>query len=283
MSYALFRCCVTANHLPEFDLSTDALLSRLDVDAAEIPEFGCCGYPLKNVDIRASLAASARNLALAERAEKSILTSCACCYGTLLHSTRLLEDKVLLARINKSLVSEGLSYSGTAVVRHLFHVLKEEGRIDRIAREADTTHGLQNIAIHYGCKLLRPKLSAEFESANSESFFEQAVTAAGATVVPWGLEEECCGSSISTTDQALANTISREKMITAQRRLADGVVVACPFCMLQLRKATPNKNGVSVLSVSQLLCLTLGIDGRIAKEQIKSNSTELDGQEVIET
>jgi heterodisulfide reductase subunit B len=267
---------VTANHLPEFDLSTDALLSRLGIEAVEILEFGCCGYPLKNVDIMASLAASARNLALAERAGKSILTSCACCYGTLLHSARLLKDKALLVKVNKILASEELSYSGTAVVRHLFHVLKEDVRIDRIAREANTTHAFRNIVIHYGCKLLRPSLSAGLESPNSGSFFEQLVTAAGATVIPWGLEKDCCGSSISTTDQALANSISHVKMIAAYRAVADGVAVACPFCMLQLRKAKPDEDGVAVLSVAQLLCLALGLDGRIAKKQLEASNTALE-------
>jgi len=148
-------------------------------------------------------------------------------------------------------------------------VLKEDVGIDHIKREANATHTFQNIVIHYGCKLLRPNLAAEFGPPNSGSFFEQLVTAAGATVVPWGLEEDCCGSSISTTDQDMANRISHVKMIAAQRGGADGVVVACPFCMLQLRKAASDKDGVvAVPSVSQLLCLALGLDGRIAKEQL---------------
>jgi Fe-S oxidoreductase len=80
------------------------------------------------------------------------------------------------------------------------------------------------------------------------------------------LEKDCCGSSISTTDQTLANSISQAKMIAANRAMADGVVVACPFCMLQLRKATSDEDGVAVLSVSQLVCLALELDGRIAKK-----------------
>jgi heterodisulfide reductase subunit B len=269
MAYAMFRCCVTANHLPEFDSSTDALVSRLGVEPAEIPEFGCCGYPLKNIDMMASLASSARNLALAEREGKSILTACACCYGTLQHAARLLEDKALLAKANEVLAPERLSYRGTAVVRHLFHLLKENVGINHIERKAGTAHAFKNIAIQYGCKLLRPNLPVESEAPNSEAFFEQLVNAAGAAVVDWELGKDCCGSGISTTDQTLANSIRQAKMIAAQRVAADGVVAACPFCMLQLRKAAPDANGVKVLSISQLLCLALGIDGRIAKEGLE--------------
>jgi len=265
MAYAMFRCCVTAKHLPEFDLSTDDLLSRLGIATMDVPEFGCCGYPLKNVDLVASLAASARNLALAERAGRPILTSCACCFGTLQHAARLLEDQALLTTVNASLASEGLCYGGTAVIKHLFHVLKEDVGLDRIAGAAGASHAFQKVAIQYGCKLLRPNLAARLASPEGEApFFERLVATVGSTVVPWGLEKDCCGSGISTTDLTLANTISQAKMFAAQNAGAEGVAVACPFCMLQLRKVIPETDGVTVLSVAQLLCLALGMEGRVA-------------------
>ena len=257
MAYAIFRCCVTANHLPEFDESAEALLKKLGVKFVEIPEFGCCGYPLRNVDLTASLAASARNLALAEREGREILTSCVCCYGTLNQSKRLLEDQAVLAKVNESLGKEGLSYKGTAVVRHLFHVLKEDVEAGRLAKEYGAGQGPQNVAVQYGCKLLRPNMAAEFGPPNQEPFFESLVEAAGLSVVPWGLEKDCCGSSISTTDQALSEALSRQKMTAAQKAGADTVVAACPFCVIQLRKAGSGGESPEVLSVSQLLCQSL--------------------------
>ena len=262
MAYAMFRCCVTAKHLPEFDLTTDTLLSRLGIETVEIPEFGCCGYPLKNVAIEAALAAAARNLALAERAGQSILTACACCFGTLKHAARQLDDRALRTKINESLAPEGLRYKGTAVVRHLLHVLREEVGTARIDRLAVAGPGFRRIAIQYGCKLLRPNLSAGLSSANTVSFLEELITAAGATVVPWGLEKDCCGSGIRTTDQALARAISESRMSSAQKAGADGVAAACPFCILQLRRSAPDSGGVDVLAIAQLLCQALGFENK---------------------
>jgi heterodisulfide reductase subunit B len=216
----------------------------------------------------ASLASSARNLALAEGASARILTSCACCYGTLRHAARLLKDKPLLDKVNERLASEGLSYKGTAQVRHLFHALKEDVGIERIAHEAHVNHAFQNIVIQYGCKLLRPNLSAEFESPREGSVIEKLVKAAGANIIPWELEKDCCGSGISTTDLELANTLSHNKMASAQKAEADGVITACPFCTLQLRKANPPQKGVPILSVSELLCIALGDAGQLNREQI---------------
>ncbi|TVM15153.1 hypothetical protein DPQ33_15780 [Oceanidesulfovibrio indonesiensis] len=263
MAYAMFRCCVTANHLPEYDDSADALLAHFGIEAADVPGFGCCGYPLKNLDIMSSLAASARNLSLAERAGRTILTTCACCYGTLRHSARLLEDRALLAKVNEILAAEGLCYRGGADVRHLFHVLDEELGIERIEREAGGAHAFRDVAVQYGCKLLRPSLSVGELSPRSRSFFEELVSAAGSSPAPWGMEKECCGSAISTTDIELSDTIGQTKMAAAKRCGADGIVAACPFCMLQLREASRTADGVPVLSVSQLLCLALGIETKV--------------------
>ncbi len=281
MAYAMFRCCVTANHLPEIDVSTDVLLSRLGIETVEDIGFGCCGYPLKNVDMTASLAASARNLALAEREGKPILTTCACCYGTLQHAARLLKDDTLRAKANESLAPEGLSYGGRAVVRHLLHVLKDDVELDRIASEARAAHAYRNVVVQYGCKLLRPNLPSELVSPGSEPFFERLVAAAGSTVIPWGLEKDCCGSGIRTTDRALADSINQVKMLAAQRVTADAVVTVCPFCMLQLRRAAPDEHGIAVLSVSQLLYLALGLEGGIVQNQLGVENTVADARQPL--
>lgn len=262
MAYAMFHCCVTARHLPDYDPAADALLSRLGVGTVEIREFGCCGYPLKNVDFLASLTASARNLALAEREGRPILTTCVCCYGTLRQAAlQLRDDRDLLARVNQNLATEGLSYHGGADVRHLLHVLKNEVGLDRISRQAAANPAYPNVVLQYGCKLQRPRLSAESGGARLETFFEELVAAAGAKTYPWGLEKECCGSGITTTDPELARTVGRNKMDAAKSSGADGLVAACPFCLLQLRRAGADGDGVPVLSIAQWLGAALGLEG----------------------
>lgn len=253
MAYAVFRCCVTANHLPAFDDAVDELTKKLGVPAGEIPAFGCCGYPLKNIDMTASLASSARNLALAEAAGMDILTACACCYGTLLQASKaLLQDKELKEKINAILDQEGLAYEGTVQVKHLFHVLMDDVGIEKIAAQKVSAPALKKVALQYGCKLLRPGLSAQFTPPREEHFFEELAKAVGAELVPWGQEKDCCGSGIAAIDPAMAEEISRKKMSEAES--ADGVVAACPFCVIQLGK---NAQNVEVTSAAELLCSAL--------------------------
>ena len=65
MKFAVQRCCVTSVFLKQYEMSTNAVLKKLGVEFVDIREFNCCGYPLKNIDAKAYLLASARNLALA--------------------------------------------------------------------------------------------------------------------------------------------------------------------------------------------------------------------------
>jgi len=81
MNFAIFRCCPTSIFLKQYESSTDAILRKLGVDFIDIKEFNCCGYPLKNIDFKAYVLSSARNLALARQRNVAILTFCNCCYN----------------------------------------------------------------------------------------------------------------------------------------------------------------------------------------------------------
>ncbi len=259
MAYAIFRCCVTATHLPDFDASTDALLQALHIETVEISAFGCCGYPLKNIDMLASLAAAARNLALAEQEGVAILTACACCFGTLSHAVQLLKEEKLLAEVNERLAPEGLTYGGGVEVKHLFHILKDDVGLERLAKEATTAHHFRSVALQYGCKLQRPSSSVGSLAHEVEPLFTQLTAVAGATPVPWGLDKDCCGSGIQTTDLPIAAAIGQNKQDAAKAHDANGIVAACPFCQLSLQSAAKD-DGVPVLSVAQLLCKALGVE-----------------------
>ena len=66
MKFALQRCCTTNIFLKQYESSTNAVLNRLGVELVDIKDLNCCGYPLKNIDFKAHLLLSARNLSLAD-------------------------------------------------------------------------------------------------------------------------------------------------------------------------------------------------------------------------
>ena len=123
MQFALFRCCPTSVFAEQYESSTDAVLGKLGVELVDIPEFNCCGYPLKNYAFKAYVLSSARNICLAEKRNLNIMTLCNCCYGSLKHADHLLrEDPSIRKEINATLQKEGLNYDGSIEIRHLLDI-----------------------------------------------------------------------------------------------------------------------------------------------------------------
>ncbi len=71
--YTLFLGCTVPVRAANYELSARKVAERLDVQLHDIPEFACCGYPIKSVNHYAYLLMAARNLALAEEKGSSPL------------------------------------------------------------------------------------------------------------------------------------------------------------------------------------------------------------------
>ena len=171
------------------------MLRKLGVDLAEIKEFNCCGYPLKNVNFNASALLSARNLALAEKENLNITTLCNCCYGSVTHVDHLMkEDASFRKEMNGELEKEGLKYDGSIKVKHLLEILYDDIGIKRIKEQLVKPFSGLRIAAHYGCHLIRPDKMVRFENTNAASIFDQLVEVLGAESIDWPKQLECCGS-----------------------------------------------------------------------------------------
>ncbi|RLB14588.1 MAG: disulfide reductase, partial [Deltaproteobacteria bacterium] len=124
MKFALFLGCNIPARLTQYESSARAVLENLDVELVDIKEFNCCGYPLRNINFKASILASARNLALSEKENLPVLILCKCGFGMLKHAAYILEeDATLRNEINTTLKKEGLEYKEGVEIKHLLSVL----------------------------------------------------------------------------------------------------------------------------------------------------------------
>jgi len=266
MTLALMRCCATAPLLDAYEAATDSVLSRLGIGLVDL-DFNCCGYPLRNSHFDAYVLSSARNLALAERAKVDLLTVCSCCYGSLKQAGHLLrQDDALRASANAAIAGERLSCSGSANVRHLLEVLRDDVGLDRIRRERTRTFEGVKVACHYGCHLLRPSDVVQLDDAKSPSILDELVEATGATSVPWTSKLDCCGSPVWGLNDALSTELTARKVASAREGGADLLCVVCPYCFLQFDRAQQalaaerRIEPLPVILVHQLLGLSLGLD-----------------------
>jgi heterodisulfide reductase subunit B len=242
------------------------VVNKLGVQIEDVSGFNCCGYPYKGIDFKAFILMSGRNLALAEKRGADLVTTCACCYGTIKQADHILkEDASLFDYVNGLLNREGLSYSGKGVVRHLLEVLIDNPGIPGLKAKLDGSLRGMKVATQYGCKMLRPSDVVSFDSPLSPSKFDELVDATGAEAVSWTQKLECCGAPLIGIDDATAMQLAKNKLDSVREAKADLMVTACPFCHLQFgrsREALSRESGdfiVPSISFVQLLGLALGL------------------------
>jgi len=271
MKFALFRCCVTSVYLKQYESSTDAVLAKLGVGLVDIPEFNCCGYPLKNYDFKAYVLSSARNLCLAEKRNLNIMTLCNCCYGSLKDADHLLrEDPSLRKEINATLQKEGLNYDGRVEIRHLLDIFHKDIGIDQISQRISKTFEGPKIATHYGCHILRPRQVVQFDDPEEPTIFDTLVEVTGAESVDWKDKVKCCGAPVWGINDDLSMDLIEKKITDARQSGAEYLCVSCAYCQLQFDRVqkmlNEKRNKTDCLPsilYTQLLGLCLGVDAEI--------------------
>ena len=272
MNLAVFRCCPTNILLKQYETSTNAVLQMLGVHFVDIKEFNCCGYPLKNINFKAYVLSSARNLALAEARESDILTFCNCCFGSLRHAQNLMQKNPSLKKeMNTILREEGLNYNGNVKVQHLLEFLFKDIGLETIQNKMIGTFSSElKIATHYGCHLLRPSQILNFDSPISPRIFDQLVEITGAESIAWPTKRDCCGSPLWGVQDDLSMDLTKKKLMGAMQVRADYLCVACVYCQLQFdrvqKKIQLKGNAHQIipsLLYTQLLGLCLGVDHKL--------------------
>jgi heterodisulfide reductase subunit B len=257
--------------LKQYETSSRAILERLGVGLVDIEEFNCCGYPLRNIEFKAFLLSSARNLALAEKQNLDVMTLCQCCYGSLKKADYLMKENASLKKeVNGTLEKEGLKYEGRIEVKHLLLVLHKEIGIEAIKGEMAMTFKGLKIAAHYGCHALRPSQVVRFDNPVGPSIFDQLVEATGAESISWPMRLECCGAPLWGINDELSMDLTLKKLNDGKKSGAEYLCVACPYCHLQfdaVQKKILAQRGMNhplpSILYPQLLGLSLGIDREI--------------------
>ena len=264
MKYALFLGCTTPYRLKAYELSSRAILKNLGVELKDIPQFNCCGYPFRNIDVKAFVLASARNFALANRQALGILVLCKCGYGTMKKAAHLLtEDASLRKDINAVLAKEGLRCDPGIEIVHLLTVLQKKVGIDRIKKSIARPYNNLKIATHYGCHALRPSDIVEFDDPVNPTIFDELVTITGAESIDWPNKFECCGGPLYGVNKDLSADLTRKKMAGAKQGEAHYLTTACPFCQIQFETISgesPTDNQVPSIVYPQLLGISMGLD-----------------------
>ena len=237
--YALFPGCKIPHFVPQYGVATKAVLAELGIELLE-PEFGCCGYPVRQQDQRAYLASAAKNLAIAQAEGLDILTPCQCCFGSLKKAMALMEQEANLAAANQVISAEGLAYSGSGVeVKHLLKVLAEDVGEAKIKAKVKLPYEDLKVAVHYGCHALRPSKLVQFDDPQNPTLFDKLVEATGAKSADWEHKTQCCGNPLWGKNNQVAKDLTARKIAAANSAGAELVCVGCTYCQIQFDQVQP--------------------------------------------
>jgi heterodisulfide reductase subunit B len=270
--YAYFAGCTMPVRNLNYDVSMRKVAGALGVGLVDVPEFGCCGYPLGALDYHTMLLLSARNLCVAE--EKGlceIVTGCTGCAGTLSKVNKALKaDRKKRDHVNSELAKLGHEFKGRVRVRHFARMLYDDVGPEKIRSSVVKPLNGLNIAAHYGCHYLKPTEAFDDpEDVERPHTIDRLIEATGATAIDYRSKLLCCGGDVLGIDEMTALKMAREKFRNLKETNADALTLVCPFCAVMydagqktIEVKLQEKFTLPVLYYPQVLGLAMGMDDR---------------------
>ena len=109
MRYALFLGCTIPARARNYEISARKVAEKLGIELVDIPDFICCGFPVKSADSRSALIFGAYNLALAQQQGLQICALCSSCASALTETAHHLSgNEDIREEINSILSRVGL-------------------------------------------------------------------------------------------------------------------------------------------------------------------------------
>ncbi|MFX1235710.1 MAG: CoB--CoM heterodisulfide reductase iron-sulfur subunit B family protein [Promethearchaeota archaeon] len=285
VDYALFLGCTIPLKLPHLEKAFRDVASILGLNLKEMPGVSCCPEPvsLQSLNIDTWMTLGARNLSIAEKMGLNVLTICSGCYETLKTVSVLLEeDKDYLKKINVLLKKINHEYEGKTKVYHFVELFTEPKMLDKIKNLVVKPLDDLNLAVHYGCHLVRPSKIMRFDHPEKPEKIDIILQALGANTINFATKLECCGYCARLQDE-IGEKLVEEKMteLCEFSEEVDALIAVCPACVTQYdrkEKIIARKSGkeldIPVLYLAELMAVALGVsieDLSLTSRSVKPN------------
>lgn len=265
--YSYFPGCSLTATNRAYDTSTRCVAQALGITLQEIDDWNCCGATaFMGILDKCSYVLSARNLAIAEKEGRELVTICNACYVALRKTNhQIAEHPDLSAEIRAALQAGDMDYHGTTSVRHFLDVVVNDVGEEAIRREVKKDMSALQVACYSGCQLSRP--FDDRDHSEHPTLMPRLVEWLGAVPVPFPLASKCCGGMAMTTRPKLGEQLTGNILKAAKQREASCVSTACPLCQVNLEayqrragRAVGSDCKIPVLYFTQLMGFAFGLD-----------------------
>ncbi len=264
--YAYFPGCSLEKMASSYHKSSIETAKKLGIKLKELEDWNCCGATTYfYIDELLAYTLCARNLAIAEKTGLDVVAPCSACYKNMYFTAAHLKKDVDLAEhINFALEEDDLHFNGTVGVKHLIEVFANDIGPEELKNKV--TNPLEGIRVapYYGCQIVRPQ--KDKEDVEQPMFFEEMISAIGATPVNYPLKMRCCGGSLIISSRTAALGMVRNLLQSAVDAQATVVATACPMCQVNLEVYQQQVNqefgtnfAVPIMYFTQLIGLSLEI------------------------
>ncbi|MFX1409520.1 MAG: CoB--CoM heterodisulfide reductase iron-sulfur subunit B family protein [Promethearchaeota archaeon] len=271
MEFAMFLGCTIPLKLPHFEKAFRQVADILGVKLKEMEGVSCCPEPvaLQSLNIDTWMALGARNLSIAEKMGLDVLTICSGCYETLKTVSVLLgEDKEYLEKINGILKKINYHYTGKTKVYHFVEIFTQPKWLDKIKSLVVKPLDDLNLAVHYGCHLIRPSKIMQFDHPERPEKIDLILQTLGAKTIDFASKLECCGYCARLQDE-IGEKLVEDKMteLCELKEDIDGLIAVCPACVTQydrkekiISRRTDKDLEIPVLYLPEMMAIALGIE-----------------------
>jgi len=265
MKYTYYPGCSVTATANLYQESIDAVAPSLGLELEELDDWNCCGATAyMSVRELMSFAISARNLALAEKFHRDMVTPCSACYLVLNKTNHYFEDYPdMRKKIGQALEAGGLSYSGNIRVRHILDVIVNDVGMEKISSLVTRNLEELRVAPYYGCQIVRPEMG--FDDPDEPESMDILIETLGAETVDYSMKTKCCGASLMGTEEKMALGLCRDLLMDAEKKGAHCIVTLCPLCQMNLDIYQPKVNTlfktdfkIPVIYFTQLIGLAMG-------------------------
>ena len=192
-TYAYYPGCSLESMAASYHVSTMEVARELGIEFKEIEDWNCCGATAYfHIDEILANTPCARNLAMAEQEKLDVVAPCSGCFKNLYFANdHLKKDPDLAEHINYALAEDDLEFKGSGSVKHVLQLFAVDVGVEEIKKRVSQPLNGLRVAPYYGCQIMRPRKDGE--DVEDPSFFEDLLSALGASPVAFVRRLRCCG------------------------------------------------------------------------------------------
>ena len=258
-TYLYYPGCTLKTKAKELDAYAIKSLEALGIKAIELEEWQCCGavYPQAKDEIATRLS-SVRALELAKREKLDLLTLCSACHHVIKRVNHDMQTNTDIRTKVNNYSEFDAPYIGEAKVVHFIEMLRDEIGFEKLKEKVVNPLEGRKIGAYYGCLLLRPGDTMQFDNPENPSVMEDFIRAIGAQPVNYSYRNECCGGYVALENKELVQSLCGKILNSSKQKEVEALVTACPLCRYNLEK-NAETNSLPIYYFTELLAEALGV------------------------